>query len=75
MPSTDDPHRPTTARVLASLDVIRYELTRIDAAVAGATRITPEDRSTLTREVAALAERMDALIEWLSEQRLETGKN
>jgi hypothetical protein len=65
----------TTARILASLDVIRYELMRMDTAVADAKQIARADRSALKREVAGLAERTDALIEWLSEQRLETGKN
>jgi len=65
----------TTARLLASLDLIRYEVTRMDTAVADAKGLAREDRSTLKREIAAPADRTDKLIEWLSGQRLEAAKN
>jgi hypothetical protein len=64
----------TTERLVASLDVIRYELDRMDIAIMDAPQIAPKDRSTLRRAVAHLARRTDTLIEWLSRRRLGAKK-
>jgi hypothetical protein len=65
----------TSARLLASLEAILFEIGQMDSTVDDARGIAREDRSTLKREIAALHERADALMVWLSEQRLETPKN
>ena len=65
------PKLTTTERLVASLDVIRYELDRMEIAVMDATHLAKNDRATIRRAVTHLARRTDTLIEWLSERRLD----
>ena len=65
----------TTDRLVASLDVIRYELDRMEIAIMDATHIAKTDLSTIRRAVKHLARRTDSLVEWLSQRALETKKN
>jgi hypothetical protein len=73
----NDRARSTTARLLVSLDVILSELTAMEAVVRDAppASIGDTDRRTLRAEIDALAQRADMLMEWLSNQRLESLKN
>lgn len=65
-PNRRTPALTTTARLLASLDIVR--------SVADG-ELAREDRSAMKREIVQLAERTDKLLEWLSDQRLESPKN
>lgn len=66
----------TSARLIVSLDVILFELTRMEEAVRNAPKdVADADRRTLRAEIDALWKRADALMTWLSAQRLESPKN
>lgn len=65
------PKLTTTQRLVASLDVIRYELDRMEIALMDAQHVAQDDRVTIRRAVSHLARRTDTLLDWLSEHRLE----
>jgi hypothetical protein len=50
----------TTERLVASLDVIRYELDRMDIAIIDAPHLAKDDRSTIRRAVGHLTRRTEA---------------
>ena len=56
----------TTERLVASLDVIRYELDRMEIAIMDATDLTHNDRSTIRRAVTHLVRRTDTLLDRFS---------
>lgn len=64
----------TTARIVSALDTVLFEIGAMNRALDAARDVAPEDRSVLKRELAALHDRADALMNWLTEQRLETPK-
>lgn len=61
----------TTNRLVASLDVIRYELDRMNIAISDATHLARNDRSTIRRAVGHLTRSTEKLLDWLFEKRLE----
>lgn len=63
-----------TARLLSSLESIRSETVSMRDAI-DETRLAHEDRALLLRAITALEYTTDQVIDWLSEQRLESPKN
>jgi hypothetical protein len=63
-----------TARLLSSLEAIRAETVSMRDAIDG-TRTADEDRALLLRAITSVEYTTDQLMDWLSEQRLESPKN
>jgi hypothetical protein len=67
---------PTTAFLLASLDTISHEATLMLAALdAAGDEVRQEDRREAKRRVTVIREEAQAMLDWLSEVRLEEPRN
>jgi|SRR5581483_1818367 len=66
----------TTGLLVRSLEAILHELTMMEDALRDAgNQVNESDRRQLRRDVHELRARAEALIEWLSNERLEEPKN
>lgn len=62
----------TTALLLASLDVIHLELSKMQHAIDDDAQVTGDTRRAVKRSIHAMRGEADRLSAWLGEARLET---
>jgi hypothetical protein len=64
-----------TAALVQSLDVILFEVAKMENVVRDADSLRDADRRVLRQRISRLFSEADGLMHWLTEQRLESSPN